>query len=461
MKQLKVIIPLVLLMLVQYFYFQSQLDEVKSQDQHFSAPSQDAAKNVLQLPAFSDLAELSKPSVVSIEVSNRERGRSRRANGMGSGFVISEDGYLLTNNHVTQGAVHIVVKLADGTEHDAELIGSDPETDLSLIKIDVDGLKPFEFGNVDEAKVGSWVVAIGAPFGFEQTVTAGIISAKGRSVGEQYVPYIQTDVAINMGNSGGPLINMDGKVIGVNSKIISTDGGSVGLSFAIPIDLAVDVVNQLKEDGKVRRGFLGVGYQEVTREIAESFSLKSNRGALINAVSRNSPASKAGLKVGDIVTAVDGKQIGNYTELPFLVGRLRPGMETELKIIRDGDRDTLKLVVGSRDPQDRVASVEPQPEGATSSADNPLKITVADVPNDVKETFNLDEGIIIETVEEGPAQQAGLRRGDVILSIQTTPMQNVADFEAMMQRLPPSGTFAILITRPGQGTRYVVIDLNE
>lgn len=461
MKQLKVIIPLVLLMLVQYFYFQSQLDEVRSQDLHFSKPSQDAAKSVLQLPAFSDLAELSKPSVVSIEVSSSERSRSRRPNGMGSGFVISEDGYLLTNNHVTQGAANIVVKLADGTEHDAELVGSDPETDLSLIKIDVDGLKPFEFGNVDEAKVGSWVVAIGAPFGFEQTVTAGIISAKGRSVGEQYVPYIQTDVAINMGNSGGPLINMDGKVIGVNSKIISTDGGSVGLSFAIPIDLAVDVVNQLKQDGKVRRGFLGVGYQEVTREIAESFSLKSNRGALINAVSRNSPASKAGLKVGDIVTAVDGKKIGNYTELPFLVGRLRPGMETQLNIIRNGDPDTLKLVVGSRDPQDRVASVEPVPEGETSSADNPLKITVVDVPNDVKETFNLDEGIFIEDVEEGPAQQAGLRRGDVILSIQTTPMKNVMDFESMMQRLPTSGTFAILITRPGQGTRYVVIDLNE
>ncbi|TQV84989.1 Do family serine endopeptidase [Aliikangiella coralliicola] len=456
MKPIKIIVPLLILIIIQYFYFENKLENAQKQTAEFSKPSTESTKTTLQLPAFSDLAEQAKQSVVSIEVSSGET--RRRVDGMGSGFVISEDGYLLTNNHVTDGARDIVVKLADGSEHNAELVGSDADTDLSLLKIDVAGLKPFEFGNVENTKVGSWVVAIGAPFGFEQTVTAGIVSAKGRSVGEQYVPYIQTDVAINVGNSGGPLINMDGKVIGINSKIVSTFGGSLGLSFAIPIDLAVDVVNQLKTNGKVKRGFLGVGYQEVTREIAESFSLKRNRGALINGVSRNSPADKGGLRVGDIVTAVDGKKIINYTELPFLIGRLRPGMETELSIIRDGEHETLKLIIGSRDPQERVTYEQPvlEPE----QEDNPLKIRVSDVPDDVKQALNLNEGILVEEVEEGPASQSGLRRGDIIISIQTTPMNSVSDFNNIMENLPQSRTFAVLITRPGQGTRYIVVDLD-
>jgi len=308
-----------------------------------------ASTETIQLPAFSELAEQAKQSVVSIEIDNQDSINS--VGGMGSGFVISDDGYILTNNHVTQEAKHIVVKLADGSEYDAVQIGRDVSTDIALLKIDKQGLVAFEFGDVEASKVGSWVVAIGAPFGFEQTVTAGIISAKGRSVGEQYIPYIQTDVAINVGNSGGPLINMDGKVIGINSKIISTAGGSLGLSFAIPVDLAVDVVNQLKNNGVVRRGYLGVGYTEVTRAIAEQLFINENKGALINAVSRGSPAEKSGLKVGDVVIAVDGKKINNFSELPFLVGRLRPGMQTELSIIRDGEEVKVKLLVGSRTPQ--------------------------------------------------------------------------------------------------------------
>lgn len=388
MKQYKIIVPLVFLMAIQYFYFEHQLELARSESQQqafqerqnfasskaksiehnadqtslnpnsnsrsstleLSQPKPQASQTQIKLPAFSQLAKEAKNSVVSIEVGKEEN--PRWLDGMGSGFVISDDGYILTNHHVTEDSDQMLVKLADGREFEADLVGSDPETDLSLIKIPASELRPFEFGSVEGAEVGSWVVAIGAPFGFEQTVTAGIISAKGRSVGEQYVPYIQTDVAINVGNSGGPLINMDGKVIGVNSKIISTDGGSVGLSFAIPIDLAVDVVNQLKNHGKVKRGFLGVGYVEVTRRVAREFDLEKNRGALISQVSRNSPASKGGLKEGDIVTAVDGKEIVNYTELPFLIGRLRPGMETELSIIRNGQMKKVKLVIGSRDPQD-------------------------------------------------------------------------------------------------------------
>ncbi|TQV72822.1 PDZ domain-containing protein [Aliikangiella marina] len=393
MKQYKIIVPLVFLMAIQYFYFEHQLELARadsrqqSQGQSINAteiaeqssrienkssavtdsqfsdlgpakrsqdllvqPESSPVRSQIQLPAFAQLAKNAKDSVVSIEVGSEDS--PRWLNGMGSGFIISDDGFILTNHHVTEDSDELMVKLADGREFEADLIGSDPETDLSLIKIAANQLSPFEFGSVESAEVGSWVVAIGAPFGFEQTVTAGIISAKGRSVGEQYVPYIQTDVAINVGNSGGPLINMDGKVIGVNSKIISTDGGSVGLSFAIPIDLAVDVVNQLRNHGKVKRGFLGVGYVEVTRRVARQFGLEKNHGALISQVSRNSPASKGGLQRDDIVTAVDGKEIINYTELPFLIGRLRPGMETELSVIRDGQTQTVKLIIGSRDPQD-------------------------------------------------------------------------------------------------------------
>lgn len=456
MNQLKIAIPLLLLIIAQYFYFENKLEKAQQQAVTFSVPSQEATQNVLQLPEFSKLAEQAKQSVVSIEVSSNES--RRNADGMGSGFVISEDGYLLTNNHVTEGARKIVVNLADGSEHDAELVGSDPETDLSLLKIDVDGLMPFKFGSVEKTPVGSWVVAIGAPFGFEQTVTAGIISAKGRSVGEQYVPYIQTDVAINVGNSGGPLINMDGKVIGINSKIISTYGGSLGLSFAIPIDLAVDVVNQLKNNGKVERGFLGVSYREVTKEIAESFSLKQTFGALINSVSRNSPADRGGLRVGDIVTAVDGKKIINYTELPFLVGRLRPGMETQLSVIRDGEPETIQLVVGSRNPQVQV-QLPTQPRRPLG--DNPLQIKVSSISDEMRESLEVSGGVLIEEVLPGPAAESGLRQGDIILSIQTTAMNSVNDFNQMMKNFPDTGTVAILISREGEGTRYIVVDLNR
>ena len=446
-------------MATQYFYFESQFQDIQRQksSSQIAIPTDEPTRNVLQLPAFAELAEKSKNSVVSIEVSNS---RSRQQiDGMGSGFIISEDGYLLSNNHVTEGANRIVVNLANGSEYDAKLVGSDPETDLSLLKIDVNGLTPFEFGSVDKTRVGSWVMAIGAPFGFEQTVTAGIVSAKGRSVGEQYVPYIQTDVAINVGNSGGPLINLDGKVIGINSKIISTFGGSLGLSFAIPIDLAIDVVNQLKTDGKVRRGFLGVGYREVTRDIAESFSLQHNYGALINSVAKNSPAERSGLEIGDIVTAVDGKAIVNYTELPFLVGRLRPGMSTELSIIRDGDAETISLVVGSRDPQEQLAIDNQQ--APINSMDNPLKIKVSEMSEEVLASLELTEGLLVEMVEPGPAADAGLSRGDIILSIQTTPMLKLADFDRLMNTIPESGTFALLVTRPGLGTHYVVVELND
>jgi serine protease Do len=358
MSQLKVVIPLVALIIAQYFYFESQLTILKKQtpakeaifSTSLKTTSNTTSNTTIQLPDFSKLAQQAKQSVVSIEVFNQDSLSSVR--GMGSGFIISEDGYILTNHHVIQDATKIVIKLADGSEHDATQIGRDARTDIALLKIRKSDLIAFEFGSVEQTQVGAWVVAIGAPFGYEQTVTAGIISAKGRNAGEQYIPYIQTDVAINVGNSGGPLINMDGKVIGINSKIISTDGGSLGLSFAIPVDLAVDVANQLKINGVVSRGYLGVGYSEVTREIAEQLSIKENKGALINNVSRGSPAEKGGLKVGDVVIAVNGNIIVNYSELPFIVGRLRPGVQADLLIIREGTEFNVKLLIGNRELQE-------------------------------------------------------------------------------------------------------------
>ena len=450
MRQWKIIIPLVFLMAIQYFYFEQKLDAVRNPNIEFAKPSENPVLSQLQLPTFTQLAEKAKPSVVSIQVF--DEGFRRQYSGVGSGFIISEDGYLLTNYHVTQGEGALVVKLADGREFDAERIGSDPETDLALIKIPTSDLEAFEFGNVDKAEVGSWVVAIGAPFGFEQTVTAGIISAKGRSVGEQYVPYLQTDVAINVGNSGGPLINMDGKVIGVNSKIISTDGGSLGLSFAIPIDLAVDVVNQLKNLGRVSRGFLGVGYEEVTRTVANDLALDRQHGALINTVSRNSPAETAGLKVGDIVTAVDGKKIVRYTELPFLIGRLRPGMETTLSVIRDGSIQLVSIVIGSREPLDSAAiSLPPLLDMENEKKNDWLNISVSAISNRTKERLDLASGVAVTSVRPGAAADAGLKPGDIIVSIQSIAVDDAEEYNALESELADQASLELLIIPHASG----------
>ena len=461
MKYLKIILPFLAVILIQHWYFQSQINSLRTENNVPVKETSNTEHSVSRTsPNFAQLVERARPSVVSIEVSSRERRRG--VDGMGSGFIISEDGFLLTNYHVTDGANRIEVKLADGTIFDAEIVGSDIETDLALLKIDASNLKPLEYGEVESTLVGSWVLAIGAPFGLEQTVTAGIVSAKGRSAGDQYIPYLQTDVAINMGNSGGPLINMQGKVIGVNSKIYSTDGGSVGLSFAIPIDLAVDVVNQLKQNGKVSRGFLGVGYQEVTRDMAEGFELKNSNGTLINAVTPNSPAAKAGLRVGDIVVSVDGNQIANFNELPFLIGRLRPGAETALSIIRDGEQMLLKLVVGSREQQAQNFRMQiptfPQQE---SSVDNILKVGVIAIPETIKETYGIDHGVLINRIEAGPALDAGLDVGDVITSIRFATIESTEDFLKALTGLPKSGTLPVLVTRPGQGTRFVAISISD
>src|SRR3954466_3541831 len=300
---------------------------------------------------------------------------------LGSGFVISQDGYVLTNAHVVEGADEITVKFTDKREFKAKVIGADKRTDIALIKIDATGLPAVRFGDPQKLKVGEWVVAIGSPFGFDNTVTAGIVSAKGRSLPqENFVPFIQTDVAINPGNSGGPLFNMRGEVIGINSQIYSRSGGFMGLSFAIPADVALDVQKQLKEKGRVARGRIGVQIQEVTRDLATSFGLDRARGALVNSVEKGSPADKAGVEATDIILAFDGKQVESSSDLPRLVGSTRPGSQASMEVYRKGTKRTLNVTVGELQ-EDKVAAVEkPRPEkAAPEAAANRLGFVVAEL----------------------------------------------------------------------------------
>lgn len=418
------------------------------------------------LPDFVELVEKAQPSVVSISTTieiKQRRFFSRRSQGSsrgpsGSGFLISKDGYVLTNNHVIDGVDKVFVRLHNGKDLQAEIVGTDPETDIALLKIEGDDFTPLKIGNIDKTKVGSWVVAIGAPFGFDQTVTAGIISAKGRDVGEQYIPYVQTDVAINPGNSGGPLINMKGRVVGINSKILSTSGGSNGLSFSIPIDLAMDVVNQIKQDGRVHRGYLGVRYQEVSFELAKSFGLDRSQGALINSVEPDSPAEKGGIRTGDIVLGVDKKMIKNHTELAFVIGRYRPGDEANLSVVRNGNKLKLTVSIGSRngDIAESGSSIQ--------STKDSLKWQGAEfknIPSEIVNRTNIKHGVMVVSVEEGAVTQAGIREGDIIQSIQLKAISNIQEFASVVSKLPENGNIPVLVNRPDSGSQYIILDLNE
>jgi len=418
-----------------------------------------------KLPDFVDLVEKAQPSVVSISTTitskrrnifSRQSGSSRGPSG--SGFIISNDGYVLTNNHVIDGVDKVFVRLHNGKDLEAEIVGTDAETDIALLKISGGSFKPFKIGDIDKTKVGSWVLAIGAPFGFDQTVTAGIVSAKGRSVGEQYIPYVQTDVAINPGNSGGPLINMEGRVVGINSKILSTSGGSNGLSFSIPIDLAMDVVNQIKNDGGVHRGYLGVNYQEVSYELAKSFGLERSQGALINGVAVDSPAEKAGVKIGDIVLNVNEKPIKNSSELPFIIGRYRPGDVADLSIIRQGKKLQLKVNIGSK-----TGEIAKSSSSNRSQKDNLqwLGAEFKDIPSEISNRTNIDNGVIVSSIERGAIFDAGIREGDIIQSIQLKTINNLEDFGKIVDTLPKQGNVPVLVNRPNAGSQYLILELNE
>ncbi len=419
-----------------------------------------------ELPDFVDLVEKTQPSVVSISTTIEVRRRnifsrqspSSSRGPSGSGFVISKDGYVITNNHVIDGVKKVYVSLHNGKDLEATIVGTDAATDIALLKIEGNDFAAIKIGSNEDAKVGSWVVAIGAPFGFEHTVTAGIVSAKGRNVGEQYIPYIQTDVAINPGNSGGPLINMKGEVIGINSKILSLSGGSNGLSFSIPIDLVMDVVGQIKDTGNVLRGYLGVNYQEVSFELAKTFGLDRSEGALITVVSPDSPAEKAGIKPGDIVLKVDDKTIKNSVELPFIIGRYRPGREAELLIARDGKKLNLTLEIGSRNPEIAQQS-SPTKKGKDSL--EWLGAEFRDIPEELQKRSNIHNGVIVTSVDSGPIYEAGIRQGDIIQSILLNSINNLVDFEEAISQLSKQGNVPVLVTRPSSGSQYLVIEINE
>jgi serine protease Do len=366
---------------------------------------------------------------------------------LGSGFIISQDGYLLTNHHVVKDADEIIVKFSDRRELVAKLVGSDARTDIALLKVQATDLPVVSIGSPNELKVGEWVLAIGSPFGFEQSVTAGIVSAKGRSLpGGNYVPFIQTDVAINPGNSGGPLFNMDGKVVGINSQIYSRTGGFMGLSFAIPMDVVMNVVQQIKTSGKAAHGWLGVQIQDVTRQLAESFGMKKPQGALVSKIIPNSPAEKAGLQIGDIITEFNSQPIETSADLPPMVGMTPINGEGKLTIIRQGDTKTIEFKVGLLPDQEAKAplyKVEAKPT-------NRLGISVADITAEQRESLeNIKSGVLVQGVESGIAADAGIQSGDVVLRIQNNVIRDVNEFDKIVKNLPVGKSVAVLIQRRG------------
>ena len=374
-------------------------------------------------------------------------GSPEETQSLGSGFIISQDGYILTNHHVVKDADEIVVKLTDRRELVAKLIGSDARTDIAVLKVQASGLPVVNIGTPNDLKVGEWVLAIGSPFGFEQSATAGIVSAKGRSLpGGNYVPFIQTDVAINPGNSGGPLFNMDGKVVGINSQIYSRTGGFMGLSFAIPMDVAMNVVKQIKSSGKAAHGWLGVQIQDVTRQLAESFGMKKPQGALVARIIPNSPAEKAGLQIGDIITEFNDQAIETSADLPPMVGITPINEEAKLTIIRQGDTETLNFKVGLLPDEEQKMPLHK----VDSKPSNKLGIRVVDLTDEQREALeNIKNGVLVQDVEPGSAADAGVQPGDVILRVQNNVIRNTSDFDKMVKNLPVGKSVAVLIQRRG------------
>ena len=379
-------------------------------------------------------------------------GTPRKAASLGSGFIISKDGYVITNSHVVSDAHEIIVRLSDRREFVAEIVGADRRSDVAVLKIDGNDLPAVRLGSSDDLEVGEWVLAIGSPFGFDYSVTQGIISAIGRSLpNENYVPFIQTDVAINPGNSGGPLFNLDGEVIGVNSQIYSRTGGFMGLSFAVPIDVVINVYSQLRETGYVSRGWLGVLIQDVTRELAESFAMDKPHGALVAKVLADSPAAAAGVEVGDIIVSYDDAEIAFSSDLPPLVGNSRINTNVPLEIIRGGKRKKLKVLIAELPEDDRVARAD-NTSSVTAPA-NDMKVVVRELTAEQRKRLELPEGgVIVEEVMEGPGREAGIRKGDVLLMVNNQNVENVPQFEKLLAGLPRDHPIPLLIQRRGAPT---------
>ncbi len=461
-------------------------------------PPEAFAQSVRQLPDFTGLVEKAGPAVVNIRTT--ERARTARGQmpqfpmpegldendpfyeffrrffpprqspgpgrgpgdevprGVGSGFIISGDGYVMTNHHVVDGADEIYVTLDDRREFRGKLIGSDRRTDVALVKIDVADLPKLTIGDSQKLRVGEWVVAIGSPFGLDSTVTAGIVSAKSRDTGD-YLPFIQTDVAVNPGNSGGPLLNMAGEVVGINSQIYSRTGGFMGISFAIPIDEAMRVAEQLRTTGRVIRGRIGVGIAEVTRDVAGPLGLPKAEGALVRSVEGGGPAERAGLEVGDIIQRFDNKPIVRASDLPRLVGGTAPGTRVPVQVWRRGEQKSLSITVAEMEPdrtaEQRARGGTPQPGGPAPVPANELGLSVSDLSAERKAQLRVRNGVLVEAAE-GPAARAGVRTGDIVLSVNNEEVTSAKQFAQLVAKLDTSRP-AVLLVRRGDSVQYVPV----
>jgi len=449
------------------------------------------------LPDFTELAEKQGPAVVNISTTQTVRGQAgampfpfdesdpafelfkrffpRVPGGgavprefdnksLGSGFFISDDGYLLTNAHVVDGAEEVTVRLTDKREFKARIVGADKRTDVALLKIDASGLPFVKLGDPSRLKVGEWVVAIGSPFGFDNSLTAGIVSAKGRSLPqENYVPFIQTDVAINPGNSGGPLFNLNGEVVGINSQIYSRSGGYMGLSFAIPIDVAMDIQQQLRASGKVSRGRIGVVIQEVSKELADSLGLARPMGAVVNAVERDGPAEKAGIEAGDVILRFDGKAVEASADLPRMVAATRPGTRSVVQVWRKGKLRDIAVVVGQMADESQAAARPPRAGRAPERSANRLGLVVGELSAEQRRALRIDGGLVIEEVR-GAAARAELRQGDIIIALihrgSTTELKSAEQFNKLLAQLDRNTNVTLLIRRGEMQTFVTLRGLN-
>ncbi len=454
-------------------------------------PAMAQAPQMRSLPDFTDLVDQVGPSVVNIRTVERSAGRTgpggseeemleffrrfgiplpntprqgprpqqpdgeTQPRGVGSGFILTSDGLIMTNAHGVVGADEVLVTLTDKREFKAKLIGADKRTDVAVVKIDATGLPAVKLGDVNRLRVGEWVMAIGSPFGLENTVTAGIVSAKQRDTGD-YLPFIQTDVAINPGNSGGPLLNLRGEVVGINSQICSRSGGFMGISFAIPIDEATRVSEQLRAYGRVSRGRIGVQIEQVTKDVAESIGLGKPQGALVRSVEPGSPAEKAGIEAGDIITRFDGRPIERFGELPRQVGNTKPGTKSAVTVFRRGSTRELSILVAEVEAEQTVAKAtgkEERPRG--SAAGQALGLVVSDLSDAQKKDMRVKGGVKVDAASEGAAQ-AGLREGDVIVAIANTEIGNVKEFESLVAKVDRSKPVNVLFRR-GDWAQYALI----
>jgi serine protease Do len=460
-------------------------------------PAKPVVAQARSLPDFTDLVEQVGPSVVNIRTLERSRASSaapgamdeemqeffrrffgqplpgtprqaprpnrpqpddeqhQQPRGVGSGFILTTDGFVMTNAHVVEGADEVLVTLPDKREFKAKIVGFDKRTDVAVVKIDATGLPAVKVGDITRLKVGEWVMAIGSPFGLENTVTAGIVSAKQRDTGD-YLPFIQTDVAINPGNSGGPLINMRGEVVGINSQIYSRSGGFMGISFAIPIDEAIRVSEQLRASGRVSRGRIGVQIDQVTKDVAESIGLGKAQGALVRSVESGSPADKAGVEAGDIITRFDGKSIERASDLPRLVGSTKPGTRSNLTVFRRGGSKDLSITIAEIEPEKtvrRTAEKEDKPKG--SPAAQSVGLSVSDLTDAQRRELKLKGGVKVDAVTDGAAR-AGIREGDLIVAIGNTEVSSVKEFDAALARIDKTKPIPVLLRR-GELATYLLI----